>query len=211
MSSKMPATLDADTADAIAAVYGLYDPPLWLITAADGATRGGLIATFVVRASIVRSLPRMLAGIAKHHHTWGLIEASGGFAAHLLHADQLDLVWRFGLQSGHERDKFAGLPYETTPAGQPRLPGTLAWLDCRVEARLDSGDRTLYVAAVTGGAALAQGPAMTVQTLFSNTPPERRADLDRLYARDGEIDAAAIRAWREQSADARAPRRETSS
>lgn len=194
MSSQPCPPLDAANAEAIAAVYRLYDPPLWIVTASDGGNRGGLVATFVARASIVRRLPRMLVGIAKHHHTWGLIEGGGRFALHLLRADQLDLIWRFGLQSGHSTDKFADLAWATTPAGQPRLPETLAWLDCRVETSLDSGDRTLYLAAVTAGAAEAQDAPLTVKGLFRDAPPERRAALDRLYARDGEIDAAAIRA-----------------
>ncbi|MBK1699722.1 flavin reductase family protein [Thiococcus pfennigii] len=195
-----PDDLDPDIQAAIGAVHDLYDPPLWLVTAADGATRGGLVATFVARASIVPSLPRMIAGIAKHHHTWGLIEASGGFALHLLSPDQLELVWRFGLQSGHQTDKFAGLARDTTPSGQPRLPEALAWLDCRVETRTDTGDRTLYLAAVTAGSATSRAAPLTAGGLYRAAPPERRARLERLYARDGEIDAEAIHRWRARSA-----------
>lgn len=108
------------------------------------------------------------------------------------------LIWRFDRQSGHAKDKFAGLGYTITPAGQPKLPEALAWLDCRVETRLDSGDRTLYVAAVTAGTAVGQDAPLTVQGLFRQAPPERRAALDQLYARDGKIDATAIRAWQAQ-------------
>ena len=55
--------------DPISEVLHRYDPPLWLITARHAGRRGGLIATFAVRASIVSELPRMAVGIAKHHHT----------------------------------------------------------------------------------------------------------------------------------------------
>jgi flavin reductase (DIM6/NTAB) family NADH-FMN oxidoreductase RutF len=34
-------------------VYAQLDPPLWLVTAADGGRRGGLIATTVTQASMV--------------------------------------------------------------------------------------------------------------------------------------------------------------
>ena len=190
--------LDDARADAIGQVFDRYDPPLWLITSAHGERRGGLIATFAVRASIVPSLPRMVIGVAKHHHTWRLIEGSGGFALHLLHAHQIDLVRRFGLASGHQTDKFAGLPRALTPGGQPFIADALAWLDCRCEARLDTGDRTLYLAAVTDGATIAgtSKRTMTVQSLFAGVSPADRSRLDALYTRDGQIDGAAILAWR---------------
>ncbi len=192
--------LDATRASAIGQVFDLYDPPLWLVTAGDAGRRGGLIATFAVRASIVATLPRVVLGVAKQHHTWGLIQGAGGFALHLLHPHQLDLVWRFGLATGHQVDKFAGLTAADTPGGQPLIADALAWLDCRCESRMDSGDRTIYVAEVTdGGTHQDAGEAvapLTVRRLYAAAPPEQRARLDALYARDGAVDASAILAWR---------------
>jgi flavin reductase (DIM6/NTAB) family NADH-FMN oxidoreductase RutF len=196
--------LDADTAKAVAAVYDLYDPPLWLVTAAEsaapGSRRGGCIATFVARASIVRELPRMVAGIARQHHTWRMIEASGRFAVHLLPADGLDLVWRFALASGRDTDKFAGLADVRTPLGSPLIDSALSWLDCRVETSTSTGDRSIYLAAVTGGGVLdaTAGPPLTAGRLMELAPADQRAGLDRLYARDGRIDADAITAWRQR-------------
>lgn len=185
-----------DTQRAIADVFDLYDPPLWLLTVQAGERRGGLIATFAVRASIVAELPRMVIGVAKHHHSWGLIEASGRFALHLLTTNGLDLVWRFGLQTGHEVDKFQGLAFDRSADGNPRCLDALSWLDCRVEDRMDIGDRTLYIAEVTGGGVQARGPALTVGDLLRTAAPERRAALERLYQADQVIDTAAILAWR---------------
>ncbi|HYN79586.1 MAG TPA: flavin reductase family protein [Lamprocystis sp. (in: g-proteobacteria)] len=187
---------DVDGA-AIAAVFHLYDPPLWLVTSAHAGRRGGLIATSVTRASIVTEQPRMLAAIARQHHTWGLIEGSGRFALHLLPISDLNPIWRFGLQSGHQQDKFAGLPALTTPDGNPRYAGSIAWLDCRVEDALDIGDRSVFVAAVTGAAVAGVGSALSVATLLRDAPTERRAELDRLYAADQVIDADAIHFWRQ--------------
>jgi flavin reductase (DIM6/NTAB) family NADH-FMN oxidoreductase RutF len=192
--------LDADTAAAVRAVYHLYDPPLWLVTAAEtaapGSRRGGCIATFVARAAIVGDRPRMVTGIARQHHTWRMIEASDRFAVALLPESALGLVWRFGLATGKDTDKYAGLPDLRTPLGNPRVEGLLAWLDCRVENRMDTGDRTVYLAEVTGGGVLADGNPLTAGRLMDLAPPDKRAELDRLYARDGGIDAAAIDAWR---------------
>jgi len=199
-----PQPLDAAAIDAVRAVYDLYDQPLWLITAAESAAadsaRGGCIATFVARASIVAELPRMVAGVARQHHTWRMIEASGRFAVFLLPADGLDLVWRFGMASGHDTDKFAGLPDDRTPLGSPFVDQALAWLDCRVETSMSTGDRSIYLAAVTGGGVLdaSAGPPLTASQLMDRAPADKRAELDRLYARDGRIDADAIKLWRQQ-------------
>ena len=62
-------------------------------------------------------MPRVVAGIARQHHTWELIEASNTFILHLLDEQQLDLVWRFGLRSGRDDDKFAGLAVESGSTG----------------------------------------------------------------------------------------------
>src|SRR5438045_1414450 len=94
---------------AIAGLFAALDREVWLVTAAAGGRRGGLIATFVNQASIVPDLPRVVIGLARQHHTWELVEASGAFALHLLGEEHLDLVWRFGLPSGRIVDKLADL------------------------------------------------------------------------------------------------------
>src|SRR5438552_19066913 len=94
---------------AVAQLLARVDRELWLIIAATAERRGGLIATFVSNASIVPESPRLLIGLAKQHHTHQLIEASGVFAAHLLGEQHLDWVYRFGLESGRDTDKLAGL------------------------------------------------------------------------------------------------------
>jgi flavin reductase (DIM6/NTAB) family NADH-FMN oxidoreductase RutF len=177
-------------------VYDLIDPPLWLVTSAAGESRGGFIATFVVRASIVSGMPRMVLGVAKQHHTWGLIQASGRFALHLIHPHRLDLVWRFGLASGRDGDKLAGLETRATPGGNPLIADSPGWLDCRVETSMDIGDRTVYLGAVDTADATDGAEPLTVRRLFAEAPRDRRRQLETLYIRDGEIDAAAIESWR---------------
>jgi flavin reductase (DIM6/NTAB) family NADH-FMN oxidoreductase RutF len=139
----------------------------------------------------------MVAGIARQHHTWRMIEASRRFAVYLLPESALDLVWRFGLATGKDQDKYADLTDARTPLGNPRVDGPIAWLDCRVEHSMSTGDRSVYVAAVTGGGVLDDSaPPLTAGRLMDLAPDDKRAELDRLYARDGGIDAAAIDAWR---------------
>jgi flavin reductase (DIM6/NTAB) family NADH-FMN oxidoreductase RutF len=181
---------------AIANVFAQLDRELWLLTAAAGDRRGGLIATFVNQASIVPDMPRVAVGLARQHHTWGLVEAAGAFALHLLAEEQLDRVWRFGLESGRDGDKLAGLPVRTGATGAPVLTDVPAFLDCRVEARWDSGDRTVYLAEVVGGAVNKPGPVLTMRRLIGLAPAEQLRQLKQGLVRDAEFDAAAIRQWR---------------
>ena len=126
---------------AISALFRQVDREVWLVTAQAGGRRGGLIATCVAQASIVPELPRVFVGLSRQHYTWELVETSGAFGLHLLADDQIDWVWHFGVQSGRDQDKFAGLKVQPSPAGSPILSDALGWLDCRVEAKLESGDR----------------------------------------------------------------------
>jgi flavin reductase (DIM6/NTAB) family NADH-FMN oxidoreductase RutF len=182
--------------EAAAALFRRLDRELWLVTSGAGGRRGGLIATFVSQASIVPSLPRMILGLAKQHHTWGLIEASGAFALHLIGEDQVDRVWRFGLESGRDRDKLDDLATRAGVSGAPILADAPGWLDCRVEARLDTGDRTVYLAEVLDAQSPGSRAFLTVQRMLPLVPEGRRAALDEQMSRDIAIDSRAIAAWR---------------
>jgi flavin reductase (DIM6/NTAB) family NADH-FMN oxidoreductase RutF len=182
--------------NAIADVLARCDRELWLVTAQAGKRRGGLIATFVSNASLVPDLPRMLLGLARQHHTWELIEEAGAFGLHLISEDHLEWVWRFGLISGRDRDKLVGLNIETRSTGSPLLKDALAWLDCRVELRMDTGDRTIYLAEVVEGANTRPGRILTVERMLDLAPADKRAALKNAVVHDAKIDAAAIRAWR---------------
>jgi flavin reductase (DIM6/NTAB) family NADH-FMN oxidoreductase RutF len=191
-----------ETQATITEVFHLYDPPLWLVTASDGERRGGFIATAATRASIVPDAPRMLVAVAKHHYTRELIETCGAFALHLLAADDIESARRFGLASGHEVDKLADPSLPKTPNGAPLFEGAMSWLDCRVEERMDTGDRTVYLAAVTDGELLRRGPILTVAGLLRDLPETDRGELKRLYALDQDTDRDAILAWRRSRGEA---------
>jgi flavin reductase (DIM6/NTAB) family NADH-FMN oxidoreductase RutF len=114
---------------------------------------------------------------------------------HLLGEDQVELVWRFGLASGRDVDKWSGVSCDDA-AGGPRLAGVVAWLDCRVEASLDTGDRMLYLAEVLAGRSERDDPPLTMRRLIQVASPERLRELKEGLIRDAAVDAAAIRAWR---------------
>jgi flavin reductase (DIM6/NTAB) family NADH-FMN oxidoreductase RutF len=182
----------------IGRLFERVDRELWIVTAAHGDRRAGLVATFVAAASIVPEMPRIIAGIAKTHETWKLIEASGAFAVHLVEESQAELVWHFGLQSSRDVDKFAGLEVATAATGSPILRDALAWLDCRVETCMDTGDRSVYLGEVRDGASKSDSQPLTLQKLLASAPPENKKILSEQMAADAVRDADAINRWRQQ-------------
>jgi flavin reductase (DIM6/NTAB) family NADH-FMN oxidoreductase RutF len=180
-------------------LFDLVDPPLWVVTASAGGVRGGLIATHVTPVSIVPDLPRVIVALARSHRTWELVEASGSFALHTLDEAHLDWVWRFGLRSGRQGvDKFDGLSVVDGASGAPILADAPAWLDCRVEARLDTGDRTAFLAEVVDGSVRHEGEILRVGRMLKLASPDQLARMSEHLARDIAIDRASIRDWREE-------------
>jgi flavin reductase (DIM6/NTAB) family NADH-FMN oxidoreductase RutF len=180
-------------------VLGLFDRTTWIITAHSENNAGGLVATFVNNASLVPRLPRLLIGIARHHHTWDLIQRSRSFAAHLVDEDQCELIWRFGLVSGRSVNKLSGVRWYRSATGSPVLQDALAWLDCTVEAELDVGDRTIFVASIVDGHVNRNGVALTSRRVFELASAAQHQQLQEERYRDEEIDRAAILAWREKA------------
>jgi flavin reductase (DIM6/NTAB) family NADH-FMN oxidoreductase RutF len=180
------------------AIFDRVDREVWIVTAAHNHNRGGMVATFVNQASIVPDMPRVMAGVAKTHETCALIEGSAAFALHLVDESQIDLVWRFGLQSSRDVDKFANLKYETAVTGSPVLGHAVAWLDCRVEGRFDIGDRIVFLAEVVGGKLLRDERPLSLRRLVESAPQEKLTTLREQMQADAARDAEAITRWRRE-------------
>jgi flavin reductase (DIM6/NTAB) family NADH-FMN oxidoreductase RutF len=177
----------------------LSDRELWIVTARAGRRTGGLVATFVNSASIVPEIPRVVVGLARQHRTWELVEASGAFALHLPDEAHVDWVWRFGLQSGRDTDKLDGLAWRAAATGSPILDEALGWLDCRVECRMNTGDRTLYLAEVVEARAALSASPLTVKRMLELATSDQRDEMKRQRIEDAAVDAEAIRRWRRDS------------
>lgn len=175
-------------------VFAKIDPPLWLVTCRHEGRRSGLIATFVNQASITPRYPRVAVGLAPSHFTTELIQKKGAFVLHLLAPRHVQLVWRFGLETGRQGDKFGGLATTDSSTGNPRLIDIDSWLDCLVEATLDVGGRVLYVARVVEAAANADA-VLTASQMLQLASDEQKERLQALLERDAAIEDQAIERW----------------
>ena len=66
----------------------------------------------------------------KGSSTWPKLREAGKFCVTILGDDQEEISRRF---ASKEADKFAGLAWDNSPLGSPRLGGALAWIDCETK------------------------------------------------------------------------------
>lgn len=186
---------DPFDAAAIEEVFRLADRPIWLVTAAAGQRRGGLVATFVEPASIDANDPRVVIGLAPNHFTAELVLAGSAFGLHLISIDHIALAWRFALASGRGGDKLAGCWWRPGASGAPLLAECLAWLDCRVIDRWDIGDRLFFLAEVLAGGRVAVGRPLTESDLLQAAAPEQHAALRAGREADLAVQRPLRQAW----------------
>ena len=115
------------------------------------------IAVAIAAASIVPERPRVVVQLYKTNLSYDMVLSSGVFALNFLRPDQLDLIGDFGLVSGREKDKLAGVGTKAGPSGSPLLTDCFGYLDCRVINAMDGGDMACFLADVLDGKTLAQG------------------------------------------------------
>lgn len=186
-------------ADTCTEIFKDLDRELWLVTAQAGDRRSGLIAVHASRVSLAPSLTRMTIALSQCHFTRELIEESNAFCMHLIEEWHLDWVWRFGLPSGRNVDKFSGLGTSKATNGAPILSDAISWLECRVEARLDIGDRTIYVAEVVDAKTNRPAKPLTFRRLLQIAPTDKLRELKANTERQIELDRTAILDWRQRA------------
>jgi flavin reductase (DIM6/NTAB) family NADH-FMN oxidoreductase RutF len=168
----------------IGAVIGKLDSEVFVLTAADGDRRNGQIVAWVMPATIVPQVPRVLVGVGRMTYTRELLEASRKFALNLLGVDQWRWVPHFGFRSGRDVDKFSGVSFERGRTGSPLLPGIVGYLECQVRSALDGGAHLYYLADVLAGKLVSDQAPLRLHQLLEMLPPEDLATMGRLLEED---------------------------
>ena len=102
--------------------------------------------------------PLLLAlSINPNNASYPVLHSGGSFTVNVLKQGQLELVRRFGTQSGRDHDKLAGLRWSPGRHGAPILEQALAYFDCELRDTLRGGDHELVVGRVIDGRILAPG------------------------------------------------------
>ena len=89
--------------------------------------------------------PMLSLSVRKNSLTHEYICESGVFALHVLAQDQELLAGHFGLRSGRQMRKFAGLHYKRGETGAPLFDECRSWMECRLRASHDMGTFVLLI------------------------------------------------------------------
>ena len=146
--------------------------PMAAVTSSWDDKHNVQIAVAIGAASIVPSMPRVVVQIYKRNLSHDLIYGSGAFALNFLRNDQLDLISKFGLVSGRDKEKLSGVAYELRSSGSPLLGDCWGYLDCRVVNAMDAGDMTCFLGEVLEGKTLSQDGPLWWRDAQRQLPPE---------------------------------------
>ncbi|MFC8920572.1 flavin reductase [Streptomyces sp. WAC05374] len=134
------------TPDLLRSVFRRHAAGVAVITAA-GERPVGFTATSLT--SVSADPPMISFGVGTSSSSWPVLAEAGHVGVHVLGEHQRDLAATFA-RSG--ADRFAEpTRWRPGPEGVPVLEGVLAWLVCRVVARVPAGDHRLVVAEVVAG------------------------------------------------------------
>lgn len=125
-------------------VLGNYPTGVTLVTAYDDGPCAMVIGSF---GSVSLDPPLVQFMPAKTSTSWTRIERSGAYCVNVLGSHQLDLCNSFFDKS---KDPFDAIDWRPGPSGSPIVEGSLAYIDCTIDAVHDAGDHLIVVGAVLG-------------------------------------------------------------
>lgn len=124
-------------------VLGHFPTGVSVVTAIDDGQPVGMAIGSFFSVSLDPPLVGFCAG--RGSSTWPRLRSAGTFCVNILADDQEEVSRVF---ASKDDDKFAGMGWDRSPLGSPRIGGALAWIDCRLEAVHESGDHDIVVGAV---------------------------------------------------------------
>ncbi|MEH2001604.1 MAG: diflavin flavoprotein [Nostoc sp.] len=123
---------------------------LCVLTAKEGDRSSAMLASWVSQASF--SPPGLTIAVAKDRAVETLTHTGNKFVLNILkEGNHLGLMKHFLKPFGPGQDRFADVAAEEAENGSPILTNALAYLECSVQNRMESGDHWLVYATVENG------------------------------------------------------------
>ncbi|MEH2210144.1 diflavin flavoprotein [Nostoc sp.] len=123
---------------------------LCVLTAKEGDRSSAMLASWVSQASF--KPPGLTIAVAKDRAVETLTHTGNKFVLNILkEGNHLGLMKHFLKPFGPGQDRFADVASQETESGSPILTDALAYLECSVQNRMESGDHWLVYATVESG------------------------------------------------------------
>ncbi|BAZ01689.1 flavin reductase-like, FMN-binding protein [Tolypothrix tenuis PCC 7101] len=160
-SQSVPAT---NVEQAVGRIIG----SLCVVTAKQDDISSAMLASWVAQASF--NPPGLTIAVAKDRAVETLTHTGNKFVLNILkEGNHLGLMKHFLKPFGPAQDRFEGVATQETENGSPILNDALAYLECSVNNRLESGDHWLVYATVENGKVLNQDGVTAVHHRKSGT------------------------------------------
>jgi len=115
-----------------------------VVAARHGPLLAGMTANAIATISV--DPPLLMASISRKSETHVAIVGSHSFAVSVLAAEQRVLAECFAQPTTAVKlQRFCDAAWHEAETGSPILDGALAYFDCRLTARHDGGDHTIFV------------------------------------------------------------------
>jgi len=115
-----------------------------VVAARHGPLLAGMTANAIATISV--DPPLLMASISRKSETHVAIVGSHSFAVSVLAAEQRALADCFAQPTtALKLQRFCDAAWHEAETGSPILEGALAYFDCRLTARHDGGDHTIFV------------------------------------------------------------------
>jgi flavin reductase (DIM6/NTAB) family NADH-FMN oxidoreductase RutF len=149
---------EADRGKPWAAALGRVPSGLFVLTARHGSEEAGMLASFVQQCSFDPPLVSVALRRGSTFQSW--LRPGDTVVVNLLDDGQTDMVAFFGRGVDPGVNVFAELELERTADGTAVLAEALAFLACRVESSIPTGDHELLLLRVVDGRLLGEGKPM---------------------------------------------------
>jgi flavin reductase (DIM6/NTAB) family NADH-FMN oxidoreductase RutF len=139
----------ADSADALdiarlKAVMGHFATGVTIVAGVEGGEPIGFTAQSF--HSLSMDPPLVLVCPSKTVSSWPRIRDAAKFCVNILSTEQEAACMTFASKT---TDKFKDVAWQAAPVtGSPMIDGSLAWIDCELQAEHDGGDHTIVVGRV---------------------------------------------------------------
>ncbi|WP_413200870.1 diflavin flavoprotein [Nostoc piscinale] len=141
---------------------------LCVLTAKQEDRGSAMLASWVAQASF--NPPGLTIAVAKERAVESLTHSGNEFVLNILkEGNHIGLMKHFLKPFGPGEDRFAGVATEEGANGSPILADALAYLECKVQHRMESGDHWLVYATVENGKVLNQDGVTAVHHRKSAT------------------------------------------
>jgi flavin reductase (DIM6/NTAB) family NADH-FMN oxidoreductase RutF len=129
---------------------------IYIATAKNNDTLSGQVITWVTHASLMPDRRHIISVFSKFNHTYLTAKKSGTYALNLVSPHQLERVYRFGLYSGNDTNKYKTFErfsdfndYKISKQGNPILDDVPGYCEVKIIDEKDLGDRIIVIGQVT--------------------------------------------------------------